>query len=408
MKLASIKNLVLIGAACWTFGSASVSAGYRDRDYGMGDDGSEGAIAGMIVGSGVPSGTPAASDTFDSAFLGLGDGSIVDLRQVRNPVYTSISGRPDGDTGLAIEFDAAARQYLRGFRLGFPQSSRSSVEATIQNLSPPVGPHDYRGIVDRSLQFWVQPDSAAGNQSLVADTNQHGVRIENGNYVLRYAGNDYDSGVPVTADEWRHIMVASVDDAGVLYVDGEAVLAVDGAYDVTDTADLVIGSNTAGNENDFFFTGGTTDYFDGIIDDLELYVYGSNSQQDWGTFDFLGENAYARDVALQGIAAADVNLDGMVSGDGSGPAATDDVTAFVENFFTINLVDSIQVGDVTTRSIGDLDVNGIIDLRDWGIINAADPVMGSAILNELRSIPEPSFNFAALLAACACVRRRKG
>ena len=143
------------------------------------------------------------------------------------------------------------------FRLGFPQSSRSSIEATVQNLNPPAGPLDYRGIVDRSLQFWVRPDSASGTQSLVADTNQHGVRIEAGNFSMRYAGMDYDSGVSVTPGQWQHIMLRSQNDLGILYVDGVAVSAVAGSYDVSDTADLVVGSNTAGGENDFFFTGGT-------------------------------------------------------------------------------------------------------------------------------------------------------
>ena len=142
-----------------------------------------------------------------------------------------------------------------------------------------------------------------------------------------------------------------------------------------------------------------SEYFDGAIDDLEMFVYGSNSQEDFGDFDFLAENAYARDVALVGIADADVNLDGIVSGDGTGPAATDDVTAFVENFFTTNFVNSIQVGDVITRANGDLDINGTVDLRDWGIINAADPAMGAAIWNELRQIPEPGFGLLWLLMA---------
>ena len=382
-----------------------VGAGTLDRSYSFGDDPLEGAVAGAVVGSGVPAGTPPASDTFDSAFLSLGDGSIVDLRQVRNPVYVEVNDRPDANPGLGIQFDAAARQYLRGFRLGFPQTSRSSIEATVQNLNPPNGPLDYRGIVDRGLQFWVKPTGNTNTQSLVVDTNEHGVRIANGNFSMRYAGVDYDSGIEATPDAWHHLMMVSDRDQAVLYVDGIAVRAVSGAYDVTQTADLVVGSTTSGQENDFFFTGGTAEYFDGVIDDLELYVYGSNSAEDFGNFDFFTENAYARDVAFAGLDLADVNLDGSVSGNGSGPASTDDVTAFVEGFFERKLIDGIQVGDLETRQLGDLDVNGIVDLRDWGILNEADPDMGAMVLARL--VPEPQFGMLAGLGCVGWLLRRR-
>ena len=394
------RNRPLLVITFLLFAKLSI-AGSLDRIYTFGDDAEEGAVAGAIVGSGVPGGTPAASDTFDSAFLNLGDGSIVDLRQVRNPIYVEVDDRPDGNSGLGIQFDATNRQYLRGFRLGFPQTSRSSIEATVQNLNPSTGPLDYRGIVDRGMQFWVKPSSDQGSQSLVADTNQHGVIIQNGNYTMRYGGTDYETDVPVIPDQWNHIMMVSQDSTAILYVDGVAVSAVSGDYDVFDTADLVIASNTAGAENDFFFTGGTSSYFDGVIDDMELFVYGSNSTTNFGQFDFFLENAFARDVVFAGSNLADVNLDGLVSGDGSGPAASDDVTAFVEGFFTTNFVNGIQVGDIDSRMQGDLDVNGIVDLRDWGILNDADPAMGTLVLSRL--VPEPSSCTLLSLLSFVCL-----
>jgi len=94
----------------------------------------------------------------------------------------------------------------------------------------------------------------------------------------------------------------------------------------------------------------------------------------------------------------DINGDGVVSGNGAGPFATDDVTAFVSLW--------LQEGGTSA----DLNADGITDLADWQILNALDPSMGAAMAAALRgeiSVPEPST--ALLLAISGLVfsfRRR--
>ena len=133
----------------------------------MGDDGAEGASAGAAV-----------STTFDSAGS-PGLGQLVDLTAVNSPTYSTISGRPDGGSGLGIQFNGASNQYLHGFNLGFPQTSFSAASHTTTT----GGSLDYQGISNRGLQFWARPTSTAV-QSLVMDTNQHGVRINSQRQIL--------------------------------------------------------------------------------------------------------------------------------------------------------------------------------------------------------------------------------
>jgi hypothetical protein len=103
----------------------------------------------------------------------------------------------------------------------------------------------------------------------------------------------------------------------------------------------------------------------------------------------------------------DVNKDGSVSGDGTGLANVDDVTAFVEGWLSQNRITGwggkvSTVGDWITWESGDMNHDGRTDLRDWALINAANPSMGGSILAALSGspVPEPS---SLLLAGLACV-----
>ena len=70
---------------------------------------------------------------------------------------------------------------------------------------------------------------------------------------------------------------------------------------------------------------------------------------------------------------ADLNQDGVVAGDGTGPAATDDVTAFVTGWLTAG------AGSIADRyARGDINLNGITDLADWAILNRENSALGSS------------------------------
>ena len=108
---------------------------------------------------------------------------------------------------------------------------------------------------------------------------------------------------------------------------------------------------------------------------------------------------------MAGVALADVNLDGQVSGDGTGPAASDDVRAFVDGWLFRNELNGVLVGDLVTRANGDLNFDGVTDLGDFSILNAANPSMGAAIRNYL--VPEPSGCALGLLSLTALLGRRR-
>jgi len=356
-----------------------------DRNYQLGDDSAEQASANAPVG---------ASGSFDSFT------PFTDLRFASgSPVYATITGRPDGGTGLGVAFDGSQSQYLRGKRLGNPGTSVDS--------SAMGGTLAYFDTHDRGMQFWAKPGSASGAQTLVMDTNQHGVRInDSGDFSMRYAGIDYDTNVPATTDVWYHIQVVATDPGGAkMYINGVGETAASGGYnwgdglltDIGDDADLVLGSNTGGDGTGF--TGGTEEFYTGIIDDLTLFVMGTNENEvdDFGTFNFKTDNDYA---VWYGIPAnpIDINGDGRVFGDGTGPAATDDVTAFVEGWLVENRHNGILFGDLETILSGDINFNGIVDLDDWSLLNEASPALGAAVLGALAAVPEPA---SCLLLAIA-------
>jgi hypothetical protein len=81
----------------------------------------------------------------------------------------------------------------------------------------------------------------------------------------------------------------------------------------------------------------------------------------------------------------DVNQDGVVAGDGQGPAASDDVSAFLAGWL------SEGGGGITERySRGDLNFDGITNLGDWAILNTANGSVGRAALERVKGVPEPA------------------
>jgi hypothetical protein len=97
--------------------------------------------------------------------------------------------------------------------------------------------------------------------------------------------------------------------------------------------------------------------------------------------------------------AGDLNLDGVLSGDGTGSAATDDVTAFVQGW------GYQQAGaSVTSWKKGDLNVDGVVNVNDFFAMRSAlvtaNLGAGASALSQMlgSAVPEPTSVF---LAACA-------
>jgi glucose/arabinose dehydrogenase len=104
----------------------------------------------------------------------------------------------------------------------------------------------------------------------------------------------------------------------------------------------------------------------------------------------------------------DVNQDGRVFGDGTGPADTDDLTAFKAGWYTTG---HSTILDKYTH--GDLNLDGTTNLADYYLMyNAYLAAGGSAAdFDRALGVPEPSTWIMALAGAAAliaCGKRRRG
>jgi hypothetical protein len=107
----------------------------------------------------------------------------------------------------------------------------------------------------------------------------------------------------------------------------------------------------------------------------------------------------------------DINLDGVVTGNGTGPATTDDITAFVQGW-------GWQQGSANVNSWkkGDLNLDGVTNAADFFLMRnaavSAGLATGASTLSNLfgssGGVPEPSSAALILMAAglAGCRRRR--
>ena len=98
----------------------------------------------------------------------------------------------------------------------------------------------------------------------------------------------------------------------------------------------------------------------------------------------------------------DLNQDGVVSGDGTGPANTDDVTAFVNGWMTSGYT---TVADA--YGSGDLNLDRITDLADWIILHQQNPAMAVAAWEAINAVPEPSVVMLTMMAAIGQLTLRR-
>ncbi|BBO32935.1 hypothetical protein PLANPX_2547 [Lacipirellula parvula] len=387
-----------------------VPAPFVDRNYRMGDV-EPGAANGGTV-----------NVTYDSAGAS-GQNQLIDMTALSKtavkPTYVTISGRPDGGTGLGIRLNALAtdRNFLRTApdeALNFPEKSPSSLDGTLPN-----GTLDYAYINDRGFQLWVQPAVSAAVQHIVMDTNNHGVLINAaGKFSMRYSNLDYVGQTTVVPNTWYHLMVVRPTGPGggsILYVNGVAEAAATGLYfgedapndevDATkqDNSPLVVGANTSESPLSL----ANNSYYRGIVDDLEMFVMGLNTTSDRGEFKFERDNKYA--AFFKPTHVADLTGDNAIT--------MADVTIFANHWLDEKKLTWSQagnprelvVGDLSTRMIGDLNYDGRVNLSDWAILNQANPAMGAAAMALIQSVPEPAaclLGAISLAGLVATVRRR--
>jgi hypothetical protein len=428
-------------AACFLMGAA-VRAGTPDAIYLFGDNspsGDENGAAGIEVGQAAGADIPGF--TIDHK----GDPTLIVTTTFRDlaprpdtagqrPKYVntaalSFPGTTLGSTtsGIGIQFDGA-NDHLRGPGLGFPENGDDNFTGPFASA--------YQQILTRIVEGWVRPTNlAAGErQDIVNDTYQFGIHITStGRWGMNFGSTfaqvdhfDFESNVSVAstldAHGWAHVEQRTFDNSSAaLYVNGRLILLSPNGDPLYHNAGF---SSAAGTDLDIVFGAdlpGTGNFFTGQLDNFRLIVAGDNrgvtaNGKNYGAVDLSVDNDYIAAHVVRG----DANGDGVVNGNGTGPAATDDVTFFVNHFlnkhtFTDTAGFSRVMGDITSVTTqADFNGDGTTNLLDWYILrqeHVDSPAVANldiAALIAARTVPEPSaVGLAAIAAAALGARRRR-
>ncbi|MCI0335495.1 MAG: hypothetical protein L0228_19995 [Planctomycetes bacterium] len=417
--------------AGWLVASAAPIYAYtNEREYRLGDDALEGAVAGEVIGSGAGNPTPGA--TLDSQGP---TGAFLDIPVIGNPTYVNVADRPGATAGaLGGSFDGVDDRLSAISVTSFSEFWDSTV--LFPNRDYPL---NYELLTSHGMQLWLKPNAlAAGTrQDVILDTNRHGVFISaTGKWSQIFAtaqlvpANSVQiesvSNVDVAFDEWSHVMqLSGITDLiegrsrlnGALLVNGVAVSTIGASYtNLTATPEfrkLAIGSNLAGDGN----------FYRGLIDDARVFLWGNNTGQitpvgamppftvfptgqNYGRLHLGEDNDWiARQLSILGVTDdADVNLDGFVN--------QADVTAFSPNWLMVQTLNGVQIGDWNSRQDGDLNYDGAINLADAIILHQGLLAAGAGGLNFAslgQTVPEPSslslFLLATLAFTCRGSRR---
>ncbi|MCO6044320.1 LamG domain-containing protein [Aeoliella sp. ICT_H6.2] len=455
--ISCVALLACVWFTCVDSANAQVANVTIDRLYTFGEE--ETASAGQTVGQN--------SDMFTYDSVGTpGAGDLIDLEVIGDPKYVNVgpSGldRPGAGSTLGAQFDGVDDVMFTPLPLNRPDVLAGPTElgdtmnAPNLPLIDPNGsnpyPYNYDNISARGMQMWVYPDAGSKlgteRQVIAMDTvTAGGVAITaNGKWTQINSGHlndtDIEATVDVVGDTWYHVMqhiYTSGDDnapelgtgvdfsdfMSVVYVNGIAVsanadtLPPEGFVDGPRFGVLSVGAAEVEGDG---LTPVYGEYFDGAIDDLEMYVYGDNSGvstsppgQDYGTFYLMEDNAWiAEEVSSRlggsALIPGDANFDGVVSGTGFGNPSSDDVAALISNWRSRKEFEgahnTITAGDFETWQKGDFNLDGVVDFSDWTILQANHPNAGSLNLGALlngQAVPEPStlvtISLAAVVAA---------
>ncbi|WP_425398632.1 DNRLRE domain-containing protein [Aeoliella sp.] len=394
----------------------------NERNYTFGDDAFEDASPNITVGQGTNN--VAQGRTLDSGDPGDPDFTYIDIDVEGSPTYVDVTSRPGATPGsLGASFNGSSDYLSTNFNLNRPNDFWDDI-----SFFPEADyALNYDTLFSHGVQLWAKPNPSGLGQSqeqdIVTDTDEAGgVYITaNDTWGMSYDDLRIDSGeaVDTSGHGWTHLMQAAglVDTTGgkfasgaALWVDGVAVATNTGAYESQQDQPLVIGANLAGDGN----------FYNGTLDDLRVFLWGDNSTvapgvvgqlgMDYGSFNLGEDNDWIveklDELGVTNI--ADVNLNGVVFGDGSGPAETDDVTAFIEGWLQVRTVDGFQIGDWISRQNGDLNYDGITDYKDavilhQGLVEAGAGGLNFSLLNGGSTVPEPATAMWLIAASGVCV-----
>jgi hypothetical protein len=172
-----------------------------------------------------------------------------------------------------------------------------------------------------------------------------------------------------------------------------------------------------------FFNRGTAEAPDwvlsGIVNATLIYGYQPRTYAVYGNSTTFADLSYYNQAYKSSICdimkacdsysiMGDVNLDGQVTGNGTGATTVDDVSAFVSGWGSDN---GLGRGDYETWKDGDLNLDGQTNLADFLLLRGSlnGPIGSGAMTALFGGVPEPSSGILAILAAgfwAAIARRR--
>jgi hypothetical protein len=219
-------------------------------------------------------------------------------------------------------------------------------------------------------------------------------------FTMDYDGVSYQ-GSSVTPNTWYHIEVVrplGVASGSRMFVNGVAVAISQTTSDYSGSAavqaePLTVGSNLTGDG----------DFFSGIVDDLRMYVMGTNAASyNYGAYNYLTDNLYVASpiTGIKGV-AGDVNNSGGID--------AGDRTAFIAGWMKKKVLNGVQIGDMATRAQGDLNLDGITDIHDLVLIQNAlsGAGLGAITAAELGGVPEPGTLLLAFVASLPLIGRHR-
>ncbi len=209
-----------------------------------------------------------------------------------------------------------------------------------------------------TLEAWVYPTSASGNQNIITDrdgggTNatQYALRVNNGTDIEYYfhdgtAYREYIQTSVVTLNAWNHIAATNDGTNIVLYVNGKAVLTTTTAFTPTTSSDQ---TQLSGYDT-------TNERFTGRMDEAKIYNYvrtpnqvveDMNGNHPVGGSPVGSQLAYLAFDEQQGQTANDRSFDSSYDGTlgATGGSSTDDPTWKTSTNCKINGCLSFDGGD---------------------------------------------------------------
>jgi hypothetical protein len=354
-----------------------------------------------------------------SSFVYLGDSWVLTARHtgVANPTFGGETYRVIPNTAVTLQNPAGmnltSETDLRMFRIdGNPDLPSLRISAS----TPPVGAQVTmigrgRQRDNAQVQWNVQKNGDTWTWTETSGLGDYrGFRVPgNAPRDTRWGTNRIEDDFKVTGEsDPGHTSVVEVRDRDVI-----SLLTIwDESGGTPHEAQAVAGDSGGGV---FYKRGGQWELA-GIMNAVLMFP---NQEDELRSFAIYGQATSFADLSsyrseILSITAdpsysimGDINLDGKVSGDGSGSASVDDLSAFVSGWLTTH-----PSANIDSWKLGDLNQDAVTDLHDFRMLRNAHPAAAALApalgMAHAIAIPEPATWLLLVIAGlvgCGVFRR---